>query len=133
MTIASISPAASATKAAAAMMQVHKAYAAQPTEAPASVAAKEQPAPIRAEITSRQTEVIVQANATGRALAAVYDNRITGATETVRSFDRISMIEKGFEHIRELFAMANPDGQGAEGGEIHAATDATAGGMDLRL
>jgi hypothetical protein len=77
---------------------------------------------------SAQIEIVIEANATTRDQAAQYDNRVMGATETVRGFDRIAMVEQGFEHIRELFAMSNPEGETGTG------TDATAqpgGAVDI--
>ncbi|MEV8468500.1 hypothetical protein AB0T83_17120 [Fluviibacterium sp. DFM31] len=55
------------------------------------------------EIVSPMAEIIVQANASTRADNDRYDNRVTGATENVRSFDRMENITKGFEHLREIF------------------------------
>jgi hypothetical protein len=53
------------------------------------------------------TEIVLQANATAQTQAATYDCRVTGATETVRNFDRVAMVKEGFEHMRNLFETAN--------------------------
>lgn len=52
-------------------------------------------------------EIVLQANATVTGQNAAYDCRVTGATETVRNFDRIAMVKEGFEHMRTLFEIAN--------------------------
>jgi len=50
-------------------------------------------------------EIVLHANAA--ASHAVYDCRVTGATETVRNFDRVAMVKEGFDHMRALFDLAN--------------------------
>lgn len=35
--------------------------------------------------------------------SARFDCRVTGPTETVRSFDRLALVIEGFEHLREIF------------------------------
>jgi hypothetical protein len=52
-------------------------------------------------------EVVLQANATVTGQNAAYDCRVTGATETVRNFDRVAMVKEGLEHMRTLFELAN--------------------------
>lgn len=52
-------------------------------------------------------EIVLQANATAQNQAGAYDCRVTGASETVRNFDRVAMVKEGFEHMRTLFEMAN--------------------------
>jgi len=65
----------------------------------------QQPAPemrqetIREEIAAPNLATAVQA----RLMAGLYDNRVTGPTQTVASFDRMAMVIEGFEHIREIF------------------------------
>ena len=103
MTIAAISPAASTTKAAAAMMQVQQAYAAAAARSTAPKTQNVTHIEMRKEIVSPQAEIVVQANASTRAQEARYDNRVTGPTENVRSFDRMALVIEGFEHLREIF------------------------------
>ncbi|TDL89457.1 hypothetical protein [Meridianimarinicoccus aquatilis] len=114
MTIASIAPIASVSHAAA-MMQFQTAQAPEAGQTDAAQAIAPEHAPMQIEIMSPQTQVILEANATSRIQADQYDSRVLGATETVRSFDRIAMVEKGFEHMRELFEIANaPAGSGID-------------------
>lgn len=106
MTIASVAPVTSVAQSSA-MMQLQTAHAPEASQTDAAQSVAPDYAPMQIEIISPQTQVILEANATSRAQADQYDSRIVGATETVRSFDRIAMVEKGFEHMRELFEIAN--------------------------
>jgi hypothetical protein len=118
MHIAANAPAATAS-AFAAVARARVAYGAQPVQAaqpvpsvPARAEAAEAPQAVVAP-GSIQTQVIVRANATARVQAATYDSRIVGASENVRSFDRIALVEKGFDHMRQMFEMANAKDHGA--------------------
>jgi hypothetical protein len=113
------------------------AFAYRPVAAPAALPQIATPAapaqPARSDASHQSSDltpaqVIVQANASALAHAAMYDARVLGATETVTSFDRIAMVEKGFEHMRDLFEIANPKGESgaaaqAQGGEASAGVD----------
>ncbi len=70
------------------------------------------------------------------AARAIYDPRMTGATETVTSFDRMARVIEGFEHLREIFA-ANVE-QAAEDFGTLATNNKTGGApatalLDLRM
>lgn len=70
----------------------------------AAAGAAHRPVEMEQTLHSPLTEVIVQANASTQADLARYDNRVTGPTENVRTFDRMANIEEGFDHMREIFA-----------------------------
>lgn len=124
MTIAPVAPAALS---AATLMQPR-----DPSPAIAPRPMRDASVAMHTDIVSLQTQVIVEANATTRGQAAQYDNRVTGATETVRSFDRIAMVEQGFEHMRKLFELANAPANGGEG-SARARGAAAAAGVDIRV
>ena len=87
---------------------------------------------IRQEIVRPGLEAAVAARC---AESARFDCRVTGATETVRNFDRLALVIEGFEHLREIFAgvraQAREDFGLAAGDAATAGTDAT--GLDARL
>lgn len=135
MTIAAIAPAASTAKAAAAMMQVQNAYAAAAAHAAAPKAQPTQHIEMHKEIVSPQAEIVVQANATAQAQDARYDNRVTGPTENVRSFDRMALVIEGFEHLREIFEnvkeQSEHDMNAMATAGVHEVL--AAAGMDVRM
>lgn len=89
-------------------------------------------------LSSPQTEVIVQANASTQADLDRFDNRVTGPTENVRTFDRMANIEQGFEHLREIFANMQAESERAAASSPMADGQSAmalpeAGSMDIKL
>ena len=98
--------------------------------APAPRAEPAQRIEIRHEIVRPGMEAVFTARS---ADSARCDCRVTGATETVRNFDRLAMVIEGFEHLREIFegvrAQVRED-FGLAGAE---AAEGAAAGLDARL
>ena len=63
--------------------------------------------------------------------SARFDCRVTGATETVRNFDRLALVIEGFEHLREIFEGVRA--QVREDFGLAAADQAVATGFDARV
>ncbi len=131
MTIAAVTaPKAPVAQAAFAYGQA-RAVAAAVAAAPVARTEPAQRIEIRHEIVRPGMEAVFAARS---AESARFDCRVTGATETVRNFDRLAMVIEGFEHLREIFegvrAQVRED-FGLAGAEATAETPAT--GLDARL
>ena len=63
--------------------------------------------------------------------SARFDCRVTGATETVRNFDRLALVIEGFEHLREIFEGVRA--QVREDFGLADADQAAATGLDARV
>ena len=83
---------------------------------------------IRNEIVRPGAEAVFAART---ADSARFDCRVTGATETVRNFDRLAMVIEGFEHLREIFEGVRA--QVREDFGLAAADQAAATGLDARV
>lgn len=129
MTIAAVTaPKAPVAQAAFAYGQARAVAAAG---APAPRAEPAQRIELRHEIVRPGMEAVFAARS---AESARFDCRVTGATETVRNFDRLAMVIEGFEHLREIFegvrAQVRED-FGLAGAEATAEAPAT--GLDARF
>lgn len=99
---------AAVTAPVAPMLRIHNVYTANaatvaPVPTPAAEPARGRDLPAVSPV----PRIVLQANATATARNAAYDCRVTGATETVRNFDRVAMVKEGFAHMRTLFDLAN--------------------------
>ena len=83
---------------------------------------------IRTEIVRPGAEAVFAART---ADSARFDCRVTGATETVRNFDRLALVIEGFEHLREIFEGVRA--QVREDFGLADADQAAATGLDSRV
>jgi len=115
-----VAPAAAQTAPVQPLRTVYAADAVAVAVAPSPAAAAPAPAERGREMpaVSPVAEIVLQANATTHAQATGYDCRVTGATETVRGFDRIAMVKEGFEHMRTLFEIANAKPETSAFGQV---------------